>query len=648
MPSGEPNFNGYVVESLSSPQFWLALMVSCLLMGFMVYPSLLMFAEAQHQHIRRLHENGSPPAQVMWLVLTQGLVLAVLGAGLGIVVGVAGSWAIIEAIQDPRLGLWNVAMVVPWWPPTVMLVTVLVSCTVAALLVSRRSGSKQRFAPTTGFRRFVPSLVAAGLCSLTGAAAVYVVVSPHESAMDKWSVMWPVLATTVTAPFVCLTVAWWMLVTVTRWRWWLARFAARMVQRRVAPLAMTALAVAALSMLAIPLAFVVRPEAEISGSSPRAYSDAQVYLTGSEAGALTGAEWEAKLAAVAKVLPHTTVRPEVSPASIPANQTGRIGVLANNEQPPPADTSLAEWTRQVDSRQDDHGNYYGANSAIAHAYYVVQPPEAQRIFNLTNEQVAAYQNGTVLHILPPHWPEARASDTMYLGVGEGSANEHRSIESHSGMRWEQVPMLRPQPRVPVNNEYMLVPPTLMEEFQLPTETTGGYVTSPFGVTEADKRAVEVETDNTTLSIPASPDGWLTTIPLAIVTVAAATLLTFSMMMLRRQMRQDLVAVTALGSSRRGARWVMGFMTVLVGVAGTSIGIMLPVLAVSGALFSDPSILLDIVPAQERLNSKTWLTLLSYGKWMVVSFAVFVLLPSLIAGWLVAVTTRVPQVSARSG
>lgn len=629
---------GPQVDVLASklPGSWLLLAVCCMLLGFVMYPSLSLFAEANRQHIRRLFENGAPAAQVRWLMLVQAGILAVAASVTGVIVGSVGAAVVCAVAGTNPDGTPLLVFRMPWDVPVVCIVIVVLASCVAGLMVARSARSPKVFAPL--------SLVAAGLCSLAGVAFVFMLGTSSLWGFPS-SPLLATLGTTALAPFVCVTVAWGFLLLLARAPWWLLRFAARTVQRRVVSFTMTVFAVGSLSLLSVAMGFMtpvsLTSHASYASDYPLAVGDAQVEPYNSE----PPIDWEATLSAVQGALPQNDVRPVVSFAR--DRGTGSVGLVALAATPPTPNAPGLPASPANDEQDPalPVPLYFGTQGdGDSRTLVVLDGDRAQQVLGLSSGQRARFEAGAVVFIGQEHVAQDPAEGEFYVGLGEGTVSSKRVVEKATGVQWEQVPSLQVKPPLSVGTAAVIVPVGLAERFGVPTETVAGYVAAGRPLTTADRQAasqavpeVMVYSAQPKVSSPLWP--FLATAAVAALTVALALVL--AMILMRRQLTADMVALSAIGGPPRSVGRVMGMVTVIVGITGSAIGVSMPAVAVSGLYLSSANVVEMLFG---ETASSTWSSIAAWAAVM----AVFIPVPSLIAGGIVALTTRTPQVTARSG
>lgn len=314
-------------------------------------------------------------------------------------------------------------------------------------LCSRVDGGAKRTvaegvcAAVAGGGRFVPSLVAAGLCSLAGVAFVFMLGTSSLWGFPS-SPLLATLGTTALAPFVCVTVAWGFLLLLARAPWWLLRFAARTVQRRVVSFTMTVFAVGSLSLLSVAMGFMtpvsLTSHASYASDYPLAVGDAQVEPYNSE----PPIDWEATLSAVQGALPQNDVRPVVSFAR--DRGTGSVGLVALASTPPTPDAPGLPASPANDEQDPalPVPLYFGTQGdGDSRTLVVLDGDRAQQVLGLSSGQRARFEAGAVVFIGQEHVAQDPAEGEFYVGLGEGTVSSKRVVEKATGVQWEQVPSL---------------------------------------------------------------------------------------------------------------------------------------------------------------------------------------------------------------
>lgn len=639
-----------VTVDTTHPWSWLLLAVCCMLLGFVIYPSLSLFVEANRPHIRRLFENGAPAAQVRWLVLTQASLLAVAASACGVFVGVVGAGVVQVVAGTYPDGVPRLVFRVPWDVLVACVVTVVLASWLAGLVISRWAQSPKVFAPISGMRRFVPSLVAAGLCSLAG----LMVVALFSTGMS-WGRPVPfsvvaTLGTTALAPFVCVLAAWGVLLIVGRARWWLLRFAARTVQRRVASFTMTALAVGSLSLLSVMMGFVApvtfSPAVGYGSGYPMAVGDSPLD-TFQEPGRM---DWDVTLAVVQEALPHNDVHPVVGFAR--DRGTGPVGLVALAATPPGSDAPglpASSANTQQDPAQSDPAQpdpvYFGPNRlGPDNTVVVMDGDRAQQVLGLSAQGRAQFESGTVVLVEAEGMGPGLPRGEVFVGVGVGTVNSWQVVEKATDVRWEQVPSLRVKPPLPWGHAVVVVPTGLADRLGVPTKTVAGYVAAGPPLTQADRQAVSQAAPEVFFygeQERYSTSWWLVLVPSIGAAVAVIVALVLAMVLMRRQLTSDMVALNAIGGPPHSVGQVLGMITVVVGITGSVIGVSMPVIAISGLYLSSTNIA-EALGGEGADQVWSWI-----GRWAIM-MGVFIPVPSVIAGAIVALTTRTPPATARSG
>lgn len=630
-----------LVALLSQPMVLTTLLACCLMTGYLVYPALAMFAESSRDNLRRLHENGAPPAQVQWMVTVQAVLLGAAGMALGWASGLGLAWVAVGAARDHRDSLWHLQFTAPWAVPLVMAAAVVASCAVCAALVVRQAESASAFVAARGWRRFAHSVTAAAIFYVVCWLLVSFILSfwqtmqfvnhaqyaqhldPYVAYSAEFAGFW--WGAAVAAAL--LMVAWAALVGTGRLGSWAVRLVTRCFTRRLACTTMTMLGVAGVSVLAT-MAALQPPSLAQSSLHPVAEKDAMVMATGDATlwgkGALE-VDWEQAATDVAAALPQASVHPVVTRAVRPGF---RDQVMLVTTQPHSSGDDLPETLPYSPEGVDGHGLLLRGVYPFGNAGMVVTPPEeAARVYGLSAQQRAEYEAGAV--VVPNRWQEA--GEQAFVGVGYAVQGPGGEVLEAAGMTWEPVPTVAV--RGNDANISVLVPPVLAKRLGVATQTVGLYVSSPEGFDQTDVAAVAARTSELTLVPMLSPRPWWVSGVLVAAGVAVTGMLGFTVVMMRYHLRGDLLAVRQLGGSWWQVRVALGVVTALLGVLGSVFGV-----AVASTLLV--ATLVKLAGWSWAWESVTgWATSSGVALW---ELAVFAVLPGCVAGVLITATTSLPR------
>lgn len=625
---------------LSHPMVFTALVACCLMTGYLVYPALAMFAESSRNNVRRLHENGAPPAQVQWMVTAQAVLLGATGMLLGWVSGVGLAWAAVGVAREQRDNLWHLQFAAPWAVPLVMAAAVVASCAVCAAIVARQAESSSVFTEAKGWRRFGHSVAAASVFYLVSWLLVsfimsfwetvkYVSFASHAQHMDPFRVysadfagFWWGAAVAV----VVLVGSWTVLAGASRWGSWAVRLVTRCFTRRLACTTMTVLGVAGVSVLAA-VAALQPPKTAPPSMHPITVADGTVLASGDASlwgkGALE-VDWDQAAAQVAAALPQAVVHPVVTRVVRPGSRE-KVMLVATaaevSEEVPPTN-----YAYQPDGVNDDqwplHGVYPFGNAGMV----VASAQEATRIYGLSLQQQEAYEAGAV--VVPNGWygPQKQA----FVGAGYAVQGPGGEVLEASGVSWVPVPVINVTGIG--TNFSVLVPPVLVQQMAAPTQTVGLYVSAPHGFGDADVAALAAQTTELTLVPALAPRPWWVTGVLAAAGLAVAGMLGFTVVMMRYHLRRDLLAVKHLGGSWWQVRVALGVVTALLGMLGSVFGVAVVATLVAATLvkFAGWS------SAWESIAQ--WAGSSGVAVWQL---AAFVVIPGCVAGLMIAATTVLP-------